>query len=204
MSSRPSRLPPACSRCRPTPDQAGFVRLAGRLRLEDGAELTWSAADGSRGRRWRAIAIKDGTITHAALIEVDRDGRPSRFELSTPAGMLVLHPAPSGREIHGNVVPAMGEGVRPLAFAWGPDHELEVAGRPLASVVAVHRRRSQVVVGSHVDIDVLSIAPELAVVAGRRRFERLSGTRWRVGAVELEVDADGLPVGGTRWALEVD
>jgi hypothetical protein len=138
------------------------------------------------------------------LFEVDRAGRPSRLELTTPAGLLTLHPSADQREIHGNVVSATGEGVRPLAFAWGPEHELEVVGRPLASAVALHRRRAEVSVGQGGEFDVLSIDRGLQVAADWRRFERLSEDLWRVGSLELEIDADGLPIGGSRWPLEAD
>jgi hypothetical protein len=138
------------------------------------------------------------------LLEVDRAGRPSRLELTTPAGLLTLHPSADQREIHGNMVSATGEGVRPLAFAWGPEHELEVAGRPLATAVALHRRRAEVKVGQGGELEVLSIDPGLDVAVVRRRFERLSEDRWRVGTVELEIDPDGLPIGGSRWPLETD
>ncbi len=63
-----------------------FLRRAGTARLADGATLTWSLADGSRGRRWRAVATRDGSITHSLLLEVDLDGRPARLELTTPDG----------------------------------------------------------------------------------------------------------------------
>jgi hypothetical protein len=135
---------------------------------------------------------------------VDRAGRPSRLELTTTAGLLTLHPSADQHQIHGNVVSATGEGVRPLAFAWGPEHELEVAGRPLATAVALHRRRAEVKVGQGGELDVLSIDPGLHVAAARRPFERLGEDRWRIGALELQIDPDGLPIGGSRWPLETD
>lgn len=201
MSSKRSPLPPACSRSRLTPE---LIRLAGSLVLRDGLRLTWSVADGTRGRRWRAVSTDTRGIGHVLLLEVDPAGRPSRLELTTPAGLLTLHPSADRGEIHGNVVSATGEGVRPLAFAWGPEHELEVTGRPLATAVALHRRRSQVRVGQGGEFEVLSIDPELYVAPARRRFERLTEDRWRVGAVELEIDRNGLLIGGSRWPLEVD
>jgi hypothetical protein len=201
VSSRPSPPRPACSRSRPTPE---LIRLAGELVLADGARLTWSVADGARGRRWRAVSIGDSGISHAILLEVDPGGRPSRLELTTPAGLLTLHPSPDQSEIHGNVVGTGGAGVRPLAFAWGPEHELEVLGRPLATAVALHRRRDRTAVGGRGAMDVLSIGSDLEVVGHRRSFERLSETDWRVAGVELEIDADGLPLGGVRWPLETD
>ncbi|HLY14039.1 MAG TPA: hypothetical protein VKR24_06790 [Candidatus Limnocylindrales bacterium] len=196
--SRPRR---AWSRNRPTSE---LIRVAGSLALVDGARLTWSVADGNRGRRWRAVSIGTEGITHALLLEVDPTGRPSRLELTTAAGLLTLHPSADQREIHGNVVTTTGEGVRPLAFAWGPEHELEVIGRPLASAVAVHRRRSRLAIGASEPVAMLSIGPELQVVAAERTIERLTETRWRVGTAELEIDADGLPTGGDRWPLEID
>jgi hypothetical protein len=143
-------------------------------------------------------------MSHALLLEVDRAGRPSRLELATPAGLLTLHPSSDGNEIHGNVVTTTGEGVRPLAFAWGSEHELEVAGRPLATAVGLHRRWERVPVGAGEEIEVLTIGPGLDVVAAKRRIVRLTETRWRAGAVELEIDDAGLPLGGVRWALESD
>lgn len=185
------------------------MRLAGELGLPDGSHLTWSVADGRRGRRWRAVSIgPHGTnahlISHVLLLEVDQAGRPSRLELTTPAGLLTLHPAADQGEIHGNVVTTAGAGVRPLAFAWGPEHELEVVGRPIAIAVALHRRQATTRVGEGGEIDVLSIGPDLGVVAARRPFQRLTEGRWRVGSVELEIDSDGLPVEGRRWPLELD
>jgi hypothetical protein len=190
------------------------VRLAGALELPDGAWLTWSVADGARGRRWRAVSTVAGSISHGLLLEVDGPGRPTRLELTTPAGMLTLHPSIDQRMIHGNVVGTTGEGVRPHAFRWGPEHELEVVGRPLATAVALARRRSTLAVGGALDVDVLAITANLEVIAGRQRFQRLSESGWRVGpagsdgaqgpGVELEIDPDGLPTGGVRWALEAD
>ncbi|HEY2887963.1 MAG TPA: hypothetical protein VGJ17_05065 [Candidatus Limnocylindrales bacterium] len=148
--------------------------------------------------------MANGAISHVLLLEVDRDGRPSRLELTTPAGLLTLHPSADGREIHGNVVTTTGEGVRPLAFAWDPEHELEVAGRPLATAVGLHRRRERLPVGASEAVDVLAIGARLDVAAATRQVSRLTETRWRSGALELEIDEDGLPLGGVRWALESD
>lgn len=164
--------------------------------------MTWSVAEGARGRRWRAVSNDAHGMIHVLLLELDRAGRPSRLELTTAAGLLTLHPTADQREIQGNVVSATGEGVRPLAFAWDEERELEVIGRPLATAVALHRRQAQVSVGQGGTLDVLSIDSDLNVQAATRRFERLSEERWRVGALALELDADGLPLGGRRWPLE--
>jgi hypothetical protein len=186
-----------------------WIRRAGRARLEDGSELLWSLAEGGRGRRWRATTILDGRITHTLLLEIDLAGRPARLELSTEAGMLTLHPARDGRSIHGNVV--HGGGVRPLALAWGPDHDLEVVGRPLATAVMLRRLSSSVRVGEGETVPVLAIDQSLAVRGGTRLVRRLADRRWIVAdlaaarEMAIELDQDGVPQLGPSadsWPLE--
>ena len=91
-----------------------WLRRAGRGTLEDGGEVGWSVAEGSRGRRWRWTITDAGLMRHVGLVEVDTAGRFGRLELASPDGMLTLHPSDDRRELHGNVVTV--EGVRPLAF----------------------------------------------------------------------------------------
>lgn len=188
-------------------DDPRFLRVAGRSRAADGAVIAWSVAEGSRGRRWRATAALEGLISHVVLLEVDPRGRFGRVELTTPAGMLTLHPEPDEREIHGNVVAADGS-VRPLAFDWSTGHEIEIVGRPIATAIALHRRRELVPVGARALIPVLSIDGLLGVEAGVRRVIRLDADRWAVdeasgaAAVEIVVDARGLPAAEAIWPLE--
>jgi len=186
-----------------------WIRRAGRARLEDGSELLWSLAEGGRGRRWRAMTILDGRITHALVLEIDLAGRPSRLELTTEAGMLTLHPEPDGRSIHGNVVHRGG--VRPLALAWGPDHDLEVVGRPLVTAVMLRRLSSSVRVGEGETVPVLAIDRSLAVRGGTRLVRRLADRRWIVAdlaaarEMAIELDQDGVPQLGPSadsWPLE--
>jgi hypothetical protein len=186
---------------------AAFLRVAGRSRAADGAAIAWSVAEGGRGRRWRAVATLDGTITHTLLLEVAPAGRISRVELVTPAGMLTLHPERGERAIHGNVVGVDGS-VRPLAFEWSPDHEIDVSGRPVATWVGLYRRRDTVAVGEVVSIQVLAIDPGLRVTMARRSVTRLDRERWLVAsgladpAIELRLDADGLPAAEVVGPLE--
>jgi len=183
-----------------------YLRVGGRVRLADGAELLWSVAEGARGRRWRAVAGLDESITHVLLLELDRTGRPTRLELSTPAGLLTLHPEQDEGSIHGNVVAA--DGVRPLAFGWSPEHELLVVERPIGLAAALHRRRASVGVGGRAAFPALVIGAGLRVVPGEHLIERIADDRWRVvdpasGVDEtLSVDADGLIGAGERWPLE--
>jgi hypothetical protein len=178
--------------------------------LPDGARLTWSCADGSRGRRWRAVATVDGVISQALLLEVDLAGRPARLELTTPAGMLTLHPSPDQAEIHGNIVSTAGDAVEGLALRWGPEFELDVVGRPIAIAVGLHRRKDSVRFGQTIRLDLIEIGPGLEVTTARRRVERLGEGSWRVlGAAGLpdrriEIRPTGLPAAGVDEPLEID
>jgi CBS domain-containing protein len=191
---------------------SGFVRQAGAGILADGSRLVWSVADGLRGRRWRAVASRHGVISHALLLEVDVEGRPSRLELTTAAGMLTLHPDEARRSLHGNVVTA--DGVRHLRLPWSEQHGLEVEGRPIAGVVTAHRLAGSMVVGEGRTIPVVVLTADLTVSEATRRFVRLGDSGWRIegesgaaGATTLKVDARGIPVDlldGRDWALEPD
>jgi hypothetical protein len=185
------------------------LRRAGRTVLSDGALLVWSMAEGRHGRRWRAQATVEGNLTHVILLESGLDGRPVRLELTTPAGLLTLHAEPDGRSIHGNVVSARG--VRPLAFAWSADHELEVRGRPIATAVMLRRLARAVPVGEGETVPVLAIDQELEVRPATRLVRRLTEGRWEVADLaagqvfELEIDPDGLVQlddHGEGWPLE--
>jgi hypothetical protein len=186
-----------------------WVRRAGRVRLPDGAELLWSMAEGERGRRWRGTTTVDGRITHAVLIEVGTDLRPSRLELTTEAGMLTLHPERDGRSAHGNVVHRGG--VRPLALPWSPDHEFEVIGRPIGTLIMLRRMARLVRVGEGETVPVLAIDPGLTVRVGTRVVRRLTEGRWEVAdlaagrSIVQELDGLGLPplaTGAREWPLE--
>jgi hypothetical protein len=185
-----------------------FLRRAGRGTLPDGTTLIWSLAEGERGRRWRAAATVEGRLTHALLLETSPGGKVQRLELTTASGLLTLHPEPDGRAIHGNVVHVGG--VRPLAFAWGPEHEIEVVDRPFASAVMLRRLGKTVEVGGGETVPVLSIDASLVVRPGSRMVRRIGAARWVVADMAnrrettIELDADGIPVLGAPagWPLD--
>ncbi len=191
---------------------SAYLRRAGAGLLPDGSQLVWSVADGRRGRRWRAVASSNGVITHALLLEVDTAGRPSRLELTTPAGLLTLHPSEAGEALHGNVV--TGQGVHHLSLPWSDEHGLEVDGRPIATAVTAHRLAGQLAVGEGRVVPVVAIAGDLTVSQTAIRFVRVGAGEWRVerasgeaATATLRIDARGVPagLGGAReWPLELD
>jgi len=193
------------------------VRRAGRARLDDGSEIIWTVADGGRGRRWRARTIRDGLVVEALLLEVGVDGRPTRLELAASAGLLTLHPEPTGG-LHGNVV--TGDGVRHLSLAWSDDHELAIDRLPIADAVTVRRLASITRVGEGREVQVVAVHPDLEVEEGVRRYRRIAVSVWQIEGAgsqrTVSIDDRGLPVwpassgerGGegepAEWPLEVD
>lgn len=183
------------------------VRLAGRAPLADGGWLTWTVADGRRGRRWRTAIERRGRLISSALLEIDPDGRFAKLELAIPQGLLTLHPEPSG-ELHGNAV--LADGVRHLAHAWSPDHTLEIDGLPVAAAITAARLATIVAVGEGSALPGVTVAQDLRVTEGRRHYLRLTERTWRIEggaeATELTLDERGLPdwgPGAVDWPLEL-
>lgn len=84
----------------------GPVRSAGHGRA-DGAIVTWTVAEGRRGRRWRETVVRDGGGGHSLLFETATDRTFSHLELASPAGLATLHPEGDGT-LHGNLVDVDG------------------------------------------------------------------------------------------------
>ncbi len=164
-----------------------LVRLAGRGLRADDAVVTWTIADGQRGRRWRESVVQDGYLVHSLLYETGTDRRFTHLELAAPLGLVTLHPEGSGT-LHGNIVQTDGvEHIDGLAF--GPDDALLVAGSPIATAAAAWAtERDGVSWPAGIVLDPSSMALRAA-----RKDPRLP-----------PADPDGIPrlrEGGT-WPLE--
>lgn len=168
---------------------SGPVRLAGSVRRADGSLVTWTLAEGRKGRRWREVVAGDGDglARWALLYETDPAGRFSHLELAVPGGLVTLHPEGDGT-LHGNVVHGTN-GVRHIIGEPFPaGTALLVAGSLVAGAAVARWSRT----GAS------------AVVLDPRA---LTLTHRPVAPDDLvPVDADGapLPAGGRRWPLEVD
>lgn len=180
------------------------VRRAGFGRAPSGDAVTWSVATGHRGRRWRESAEDAGTLRHSLLLETSPEGRFLHLELSTPAGLLTLHPEDDGT-LHGNAV--LRDGIRHVAgLPWERDGLVIVAASPLSLAAAAYllmRSGPRAGDGWHRRL-ALRISPELALIAGAEESDRLDDGRWRLGGDVLASDVNGLPllVGGQAWPLE--
>jgi hypothetical protein len=187
--------------------------------LQDGSVLLWSIAEGRRGARWRGSTARDAALRSDLLLEVAADGRPSRLEIATPAGLLTLHPEADGISAHGNVVGI--DGVRPLAFEWSPRHWFESRQGPLVAAAMCRSFRAELGVGEMRLVPGLHVDDQLRVWRGERGVQRLTETRFLIEEAngfgwELSLDDEGLPIfeAGERrtpdstaapiWPLEVD
>jgi hypothetical protein len=184
------------------------VRRGGHALTVGGDRLAWTEAEGAQGTRWREAVEHDGHLVRALLLETSPAGRPTRLELTTPAGLLTLHPAPDDSTLHGNVVGV--DGVRHLTFSWGPEHELLVLGSPASATVTLRHLVGHVVVGANRTLDLLRIDDDLDPRPGRWSFERVARHGWHLrdtaGPEErrLTLDDDGRPTlaNAVTWPLE--
>ena len=109
--------------------------------VADGATVTWSVAEGSRGRRWREVVATGEAVQHSLLLETSPDGRFSHLELARAGGLWTFHPEGDG-SLHGNAVERDVPEVRHVVgWAFGPDDLMLVEGSPLsAAAIAWHCR----------------------------------------------------------------
>jgi hypothetical protein len=144
--------------------------------------VTWSVAEGRRGRRWREVVRAGPGIRSSLLLELDPQGRFSHLELSTAAGLLTLHPEDDGT-LHGNAVTSKGiEHIRGLP--WSPEVQIALEGSPVCAAIAASRGA-----GQH---EALRIGLDLSL------------SRASVTGDPGDANANGLPnlANGTSWPLE--
>ena len=182
----------------------GPTRAAGWGRGPDGTVVTWTVAEGGKGRRWREVVARGVNVVHALLLETDPNGRFSHLELARADGLWTFHPEPDGT-IHGNYVGVDSGVVHVAGRPFGPDDALIVEGSPisLAAIAWGHAAGALVrpVGGMVIALDgTFAEQPDVPI-------ERLSPTRWRIGeGSPIEIDEAGLPVldGDEHWPLELE
>jgi hypothetical protein len=182
-----------------------LVRVAGRGSTPTGESVIWSVAEGHRGRRWREVVLSGRGIAHSLLLEIDPEGRFAHVELSTPTGLLTLHPEGDGT-LHGNAVVSDGvEHVRGLA--WEPGGIAVIDGSIVCLAAAIPLAASRITAFGSVALHAVRIPTTFWLEVGPLRIERIEDQRWRFGEGDvLEVDERGLPRlrGGEMWPLERD
>ena len=180
------------------------VRRGGFARLADGVTITWSVADGRRGRRWRtATADPDGTLESVLLLELAPNGSLSKLELAGSHGLLSLHP--EAGLLHGNVVSA--DGVRHLRFEWSSAHALVLERWPVP-MVAVARSAVPTGVGERRALPAVVVTSNLEVAPGSLTLQCLGPNALAIERADdrrvLEFDDHQIPVElhGGGWPLE--
>ena len=152
-----------------------WLRRAGHGTADDGALVTWSVAEGRRGRRWREVVRTGEGIRSSLLLELDPQGRFSHLELSTAAGLLTLHPEGDGT-LHGNTV--TGRGVEHIeGLPWDQDTVILVEGSAVCRAAPANdgRRRSVLRIGLDLRFDQGPV-PEFLAEADEQRLPVLGGS----------------------------
>lgn len=180
------------------------VRRAGAGRGPRHERVTWSVAEGRRGRRWREAVAGEPGRWLALLLETDPGGRFTHLELATPAGLLTLHPEGDGT-LHGNAVAA--DGLRHVVgLPWDADACVVVEGSTIAAAAIAHALRHVVAPGASTDRWILRIGMDLDLAGSRGGIRRLETDRWQIGDdTTVALDPEGAPLlaGGTTWPMEL-
>jgi hypothetical protein len=182
---------------------AGPIRSGGRGEGADGRSLIWSVSEGRRGRRWREVRNAGAGVASSLLLETDAAGRFSHLELSTPSGLLTLHPEPDGT-LHGHAI--VSDGVEHVdGLAWDADGLVLLEGSTVCRAAAAVALEGSLAAGSSRAQLAVVIPPTLWLEVKPVRIERIDPLTWRFGSEEpFVVDRAGLPQlhGGEIWPLE--
>ncbi len=184
------------------------LRMAGWGTLDDGAAITWTVAEGRRGRRWREVVVRGDAVAHSLLLETGTDGRFSHLELARAGGLWTFHPETDGT-LHGNHVDPRGRDVRHVVgLPFAPDDLLLIEGSPLTAAAIAWRLAGSIAAGASATAAgvVLRASGELEPVPGIR-VGHVSDGLWHIDdGRPFEIDAHGVPVlaGGETRPLELD
>jgi hypothetical protein len=184
---------------------AAPLRYGGRGQAADGGSVVWSVAEGSRGRRWREVRNAGHAIASSLLLETDPAGRFSHLELSTPSGLLTLHPEGDGT-LHGHAI--VSDGVEHVeGLGWDPDGIVLLEGSTVCRAAAAQGLAGVLEPSASRAHLAAVIPPTLWLEVKPVRVARIDERTWRFGAEEpFAVDRRGLPVlrGAETWPLERD
>lgn len=180
-----------------------LLRVGGRGSTPAGRSIIWSVAEGSRGRRYREVRRAGEGIAHSLLLETGPDGRFSHLELSTPSGLLTLHPEPDGT-LHGHAI--VSDGIEHIAgLEWEPDALIAIEDSVVCLMAAAHLLRPSLAPGTSLARHAAWIPSTLWVEIRPVRVGRGRGGRWQLGSDgEIEIDQTGAPLltGGETWPLD--
>lgn len=187
------------------PGMATRLRFGGRGQGADGAAVVWSVAEGSRGRRWREVRNAGHAVASSLLLETDPAGQFAHLELSTPSGLLTLHPEGDGT-LHGHAI--VSDGIEHVAgLPWDADGVAMLEGSTVCRAAAIAVLTGALEPFASKAHLAVVIPPTLWLEVKPIRIERIDATTWRFDAeAPFAVDRHGLPLlhGGETWPLERD
>lgn len=181
------------------------VRRAGRFLDDAGRPVTWSIADGRRGRRWRwTVVDRRGALVCAHTLETDPAGRFVRLESACAAGLLTLHREADG-SLHGNRVSERG--VDHLLVETPVPDAVLIGATELGVAILL---RSMAVTDGRLTLDVVEIFDDLGLRIATASVRSDAGGTWDVrtnrGARRARLGPDGLPESADHdtvsWPLE--
>ena len=187
----------------------GPLRRGGRYLDPSGRPVSWSVAEGGRGRRWRwTISDRLGGLVASHTLEAGPDGRFSKLESASRTGLLTLHREPDG-SVHGNRLTEIG--VDHLTIE-APVPDLAIVGGGgfgIAPFMAGFLRDRGSEPKGRVEVDVIEVFDDLGVRVISCTVHG-GGGEWQVrtnlATRRMVLGADGLPadeVGdGVSWPLE--
>jgi len=182
------------------------VRRAGHYADAAGRAVTWSVADGARGRRWRwSVVDRRGALVVAHTLETDPSGRFLRLESTCAAGLLTLHREGDGI-VHGNRVSERG--VDHLTVE-APVPDGVLVGATELGVAAL--AGSLTLDGPRSTVDILEVFDDLGIRIASVTIRVDEPGTWDVRtnrqAGRAQLDDDGLPradgVESESWPLEL-
>ena len=189
------------------------VRLAGHGVDRLGRAVTWTIADGERGRRWReataGAATADsasGGLAHVVTMETGHAGQWIRLEVAGAAGLLSLHPDRDG-SINGNVVSEAG--VRHVALGVVQPPLVDVRDSLVAETALCRALERLVAAGEGSTVSVVRVSATLEAGVGELQVFRRDARTWELtdgdGIRTVTMGDRGAPVtadAGAKWPLE--
>ncbi len=185
----------------PSDDRVRRGSRAG-ARPADGVSVTWTVAEGRRGRRWREVG--DSATGRSATRSCSRPTprrplQPPRAGVG-PTASGRFHPEPTARSTATTSIRSGEPSSHIAGWSFGPDDLLIVEGSPISAAANAWR-----LAGEPAVVDVAVRAGVRLDPAGSCRRDvtiRSNGStrrRWRIGAATaIEIAANGL-AGPRRW-----
>ncbi len=147
--------------------------------------------------------VGEGGLRHSLLFETAVDGAFSHLELSTPAGLLTLHPEGDGT-LHGNAIEAGG--IRHVVgLPWDARGVVDIEGSAIAGGACALSLAGEIVPGASARRTLLRVTVGLLITTGPALVERIDDETWRIaGGQPFRTDATGLPLlaDAEAWPLE--